>query len=273
MKKFKILLILTLILYVLAGCKNNNSNSLKGSVTINGSTSMEKLSNSLSEIFMEKHPDILVTSQFTGSSAGIEAVANNIVDIGNSSRELKKDELEKGVVENIVALDAIAVITHPNNPVSNLTKEQLKGIYNRTIKNWKELGGEDMGIVVIGRESGSGTRSTFENFIDLKDKAKYSQEIDSTGAVVGKVENTKGSIGYVSLDVLHNSKAKILKIDGFEPTEENVKNDNYMLYRPFIMATKGDISMQKPEIQEVFNFLKSEEGKSLITKIGLINVD
>ncbi len=283
MKKiFKFLLTTTLIATILVGCGNSDSSEnsgndqdtgLKGTITMNGSTSMEKLSNSLAEVFMQKYPDVLVTAQFTGSSSGIEAVANKIVDIGNSSRALKQSEIDNGVVENIVALDGIAIITHSSNPVSDLTLDQLRGIYDGTIKNWNEVGGDDMGIVVIGREAGSGTRAAFEEIMDLKDKAVYSQDIDSTGAVVGKVEVAPGSIGYVSLDVIHNSAAKPLKIDGAEPTAENIKSGQYVLSRPFVMATNGAISEQKPEVQELFNFLNSEEGKELIEKVGLVSLD
>ncbi|WP_317368149.1 phosphate ABC transporter substrate-binding protein [uncultured Tyzzerella sp.] len=280
-KLLKFLLTSTLIMSTLVGCggtgtgteSENGDTTLSGSITMNGSTSMEKLSNSLAEVFMQKYPNVTVTAQFTGSSAGIEAVANKTVDIGNSSRKLKQEELDKGIIENVVALDGIAIITHPENTVSDLTLDQLKGIYDGTIKNWSEVGGEDMGIVVIGREAGSGTRGAFEEILDLKDKAVYSQEIDSTGAVVGKVESAPGTIGYVSLDVIHNSKAKALKIDGAEPTADTIKSGQYMLSRPFVMATNGEISAQKPEVQELFNFLKSEEGKQLIEKVGLVNVD
>ena len=278
-KLLKFLLTSTLIMSTLVGCggtgteSENGDTALSGSITMNGSTSMEKLSNSLAEVFMQKYPNVTVTAQFTGSSAGIEAVANKTVDIGNSSRKLKQEELDKGIIENVVALDGIAIITHPENTVSDLTLDQLKGIYDGTIKNWSEVGGEDMGIVVIGREAGSGTRGAFEEILDLKDKAVYSQEIDSTGAVVGKVESAPGTIGYVSLDVIHNSKAKALKIDGAEPTADTIKSGQYMLSRPFVMATNGEISAQKPEVQELFNFLKSEEGKQLIEKVGLVNVD
>ena len=240
---------------------------------MNGSTSMEKLSNSLAEVFMQKYPNVIITPQFTGSSAGIEAVANGTVDIGNSSRALKEEEKSKGIVENIVALDGIGIIVDAQNTVEDLTIQQLKDIYNGTITNWSQVGGQDMGIVVIGREAGSGTRGAFEEIIDLKDQCKYSQEIDSTGAVVGKVESTPGAIGYVSLDVLHNSTAKPLKIDGIEPNAENIASGSYTLSRPFVMATKGEISEQRPEVQEVFNFLSSEEGKDLIEKVGLINVE
>lgn len=283
MKKIlKFLLTSTLIITTLVGCgssgagDNNTSNGnsqLSGSITMNGSTSMEKLSNSLAEVFMQKYPNVTVTAQFTGSSAGVEAVANKTVDIGNSSRNLKQEELDKGIIENIVALDGIAIITHPESTVSDLTLDQLKGIYNGTIKNWSEVGGEDMGIVVIGRESGSGTRGAFEEILELKDQCVYSQEIDSTGAVVGKVESTPGSIGYVSLDVIENSSAKVLNIDGSEPTSETIKSGEYKLSRPFVMATNGQISEQKPEVQELFNFLSSEEGKQLIEKVGLVSLD
>ncbi len=283
MKKFlKTLLISTFIIGTLAGCGSssstdvNSSNvdtSIQGTITMNGSTSMEKLSNSLAEVFMQKYPNVIITPQFTGSSAGIEAVANGTVDIGNSSRALKEEEKSKGIVENIVALDGIGIIVDAQNTVEDLTIQQLKDIYNGTITNWSQVGGQDMGIVVIGREAGSGTRGAFEEIIDLKDQCKYSQEIDSTGAVVGKVESTPGAIGYVSLDVLHNSTAKPLKIDGIEPNAENIASGSYTLSRPFVMATKGEISEQRPEVQEVFNFLSSEEGKDLIEKVGLINVE
>ncbi|MBS5794804.1 MAG: phosphate ABC transporter substrate-binding protein [Clostridiales bacterium] len=284
MKKiFKFLLTSTLVITTLVGCGSNSgagdnntsdgNSQLSGSITMNGSTSMEKLSNSLAEVFMQKYPNVTVTAQFTGSSAGVEAVANKTVDIGNSSRNLKQEELDKGIVENIVALDGIAIITHPESTVSSLTLDQLKGIYNGTIKNWSEVGGEDMGIVVIGRESGSGTRGAFEEILELKDQCVYSQEIDSTGAVVGKVESTPGSIGYVSLDVIENSSAKVLNIDDSEPTSETIKSGEYKLSRPFVMATNGQISEQKPEVQELFNFLSSEEGKQLIEKVGLVSLD
>ena len=288
----KFLLVSTLIIATLVGCGSTSSTGdsstsvdnsttsssdinqdISGSITMNGSTSMEKLANSLAEVFMQKYPNVMVTPQFTGSGAGIEAVANGTVDIGNSSRALKEEEISKGIIENVVALDGIAIITHQENSVSDLTTDQLKNIYNGTINNWSEVGGEDMGIVVIGREAGSGTRGAFEEILELEDKCKYSQEIDSTGAVVGKVETIPGSIGYVSLDVIENSSAKVLGIDGIEANLENIKAGTYTLSRPFVMATKGEISEQRPEVQELFNFLKSDEGKEIIQKVGLVTVD
>ena len=156
---------------------------LSGSISMVGSTSMEKLANALSEAFMEEYPDVTVTAEFVGSGAGIEAVTNGTADIGNSSRSLKDEEKAAGVAENIVAIDGIAVCVDPANEVADLTKEQLTNIYNGTVTNWKEVGGADEPIIVIGREAGSGTRGAFEELVDLKDACKYANELDSTGAV------------------------------------------------------------------------------------------
>ena len=195
---------------------------LSGSISMVGSTSMEKFANALSETFMEKYPKVTVTAEFVGSGAGVEAVANGSADIGNASRNLKDEEKAKGVVENIVAIDGIAVVVDPANTVEDLTKDQLAGIYDGTVTNWKDVGGSDAPIVVVGRESGSGTRTAFEELLKLEDKCKYANELDSTGAVMAKVASTPGAIGYVSLDVLDDT-VKALKLDGSEPTEENIK--------------------------------------------------
>lgn len=160
---------------------------LSGSISMVGSTSMEKLANALSEAFMEEYPDVTVTAEFVGSGAGIEAVTNGTADIGNSSRSLKDEEKAAGVVENVVAIDGIAVCVDPANEVADLTKEQLTNIYNGTVTNWKEVGGADEPIIVIGREAGSGTRGAFEELVDLVDGCKYANELDSTGAVIAKV--------------------------------------------------------------------------------------
>lgn len=241
-----------------------------GTVTMNGSTSMEKLANALTEAFMEKYPGITATVEFTGSGSGIEAVANGTVDIGNSSRSLKDEEKAKGLIENVVAIDGIAVVVDPANTVENLTKDQLTNIYNGQIKNWSELGGADQQIVVIGREASSGTRGAFEELLGLEDKCQYAQEIDSTGAVMAKVASTPGSIGYVSLDVLDET-VKALKLDDVEPTAENIKAGNYFLSRPFVMATKGEISQQSEAVQTLFDYINSDEGQQIISEVGLIS--
>lgn len=246
--------------------------NLSGSVSMSGSTSMEKLANAVAESFMEKYPNVTVTAEFTGSSAGIESVLAGSVDIGNSSRNLKDDEKSAGAAENIVAIDGIAVVADPANKVEDLTKDQLVSIYTGETKNWSEVGGDDQAIVVVGREAGSGTRGAFEELLDIADACVYANELDSTGAVMAKVASTTGAIGYVSLDVVDDS-VKALKLDGVDATEENIKAGNYALSRPFVMATKGEISEQKTEVQALFDYLSSDEGKALIKSVGLITVD
>ena len=245
---------------------------LSGSVTMAGSTSMEKLANALAESFMMKYPGVTVNAEFTGSGAGIEAVAAGSVDIGNASRNLTEEEKANGVAENIVAIDGIAVVTDPANTAEGLTKDQLVQIYTGEINNWSEVGGADQAIVVVGREAGSGTRGAFEEILEVEDKCAYANELDSTGAVMAKVASTPGAIGYVSLDVI-NDTVKTLSIDEVAPSVENIKSGSYLLSRPFVMATKGEISEQNEAVQAIFTYLASEEGKALIESVGLITVD
>ena len=244
---------------------------LSGNLSMVGSTSMEKLANALSEAFMEEYPDVTVTAEFVGSGAGIEAVTNGTADIGNSSRSLKDEEKAAGVVENVVAIDGIAVCVDPANEVADLTKEQLTNIYNGTVTNWKEVGGADEPIIVIGREAGSGTRGAFEELVDLVDGCKYANELDSTGAVIAKVASTPGAIGYASLDALDDS-VKALSLEGVEATAENIKAGNYFLSRPFVMATKGEISEQNDLVQAWFDFVLGDEGQQVASEVGLITV-
>ena len=190
---------------------------LSGTVTLAGSTSMQKLCEAMIESFEEVYPDITVTAEYTGSGAGLESLAAGKTDIGNASRALKDGEKETGAVENVVAIDGIAVITHKDNTVDNLTSEQLTDIYTGKVTNWKDLGGADEAIVVLGREAGSGTRGAFEELLKVDDQCKYAQELDSTGGVLAKVASTPGSIGYVSLDVVDDT-VKALSLDDVAPT-------------------------------------------------------
>lgn len=246
--------------------------AISGTITMAGSTSMEKLANATAESFMAKYPDVTVTAEFTGSSAGVESVLAGSVDIGNSSRNLKDEEKAAGAVENIVAIDGIAVVTDKGNTVTGLEKQQLIDIYTGKIKNWSEVGGADQAIVVIGREAGSGTRGAFEEILEVVDGCAYASELDSTGAVMAKVASTPGAIGYVSLDVVDDTVIA-LALDGVEATAENIKAGNYFLSRPFVMATKGEISEQSEAVQALFDYLASDEGKELIASVGLITVD
>ena len=241
-----------------AKAENAPSADLSGTISMVGSTSMEKFANALSESFMEKHPGVTVTAEFVGSGAGVEAVSNGTADIG--------------VAENIVAIDGIAVVVDAANTVEDLTKQQLSDIYEGKITNWKDAGGNDAPIVVVGRESGSGTRSAFEELLELEDVCKYSNELDSTGAVMAKVASTPGAIGYVSLDVLDDT-VKAVKLEGAEPTEENIKAGSYFLSRPFVMATKGEISEQNDLVKALFDYIYSEEGAEIVKSVGLIAVD
>jgi len=242
---------------------------LSGTVTLAGSTSMQKLCEAMIESFEEAYPDITVTAEYTGSGAGLEALAGGKTDIGNSSRALKDSEKESGAVENVVAIDGIAVITHNSNTVSDLTSEQLTDIYTGKITNWKDLGGADEAIVVLGREAGSGTRGAFEELLDVADQCAYAQELDTTGGVLAKVAATPGSIGYVSLDVVDDT-VKALSLDGVEPTEANIVAGSYKLSRPFVMATLGTIDEQNDLVKTWFSYVQSDEGKAVITAMGLI---
>ncbi|MDK2808197.1 MAG: phosphate transport system substrate-binding protein [Clostridiales bacterium] len=246
--------------------------ALSGSITMAGSTSMEKLATALSEAFMKENSGVTVNAEFIGSSAGIESLIAGNVQIGNASRELKDDEISAGAVPNVVAIDGIAVITDTSNKVTALTTEDLTKIYKGEVTNWKDLGGDNMPIVVVGREAGSGTRGAFEELLGIEDQCAYANELDSTGAVMAKVASTKGSIGYVSLDILDDT-VTAMSLDGVAPSEDTIKAGDYSLSRPFIMATMGEISAQTPEVQALFDYLKSDAGKELIKSVGLIIPD
>lgn len=249
------------------GCGSSADNG--GSISLAGSTSMEKLCEAMSESFMAENPDITVTVEYTGSGAGLESLAADSVDIGNASRALKAEEADQGLVENVVALDGIAVITDKENTVADISSEDLAKVYTGEITNWKDLGGEDEKIVLIGREAGSGTRDAFEELMEIADNCKYSQELDSTGAVLAKVASTPGAIGYVSLDVVDDSVIA-LKLNGVDATEEEILAGNYALQRPFVMATKGSIDEQNDLVKAWFEYISSDAGKEVIKSVGLI---
>ena len=279
MKKFGALLLACVLSFSLVGCGNNDGGSdaaasgsgdVSGTVALNGSTSMEKLVNGLKEGIVETYPNLQLEPQFTGSSAGVEAVTNGTADIGDVSRALTDEEKAGGLVENIVALDGIAVVTDTANTATNLTTQQLKDIYTGKITNWSEVGGADQKIVVIGRESGSGTRDAFEEILDIADQCQLAQTLNETGAVAAAVQSTPGAIGYISLDAL-NDKVKALQLDGVAPSEETVKDGSYTLQRPFVMATKGEISEQSAQVQAVFEFINSDAGQEVISSVGLVS--
>lgn len=275
MKKALVILAgLFVIVSSFVACGNDSSNgdagaNLSGTITLNGSTSMNKLASALKEGYMAAHQGVTVNVEFTGSGTGIQAAIDGTADIGNSSRALKDEEKNAGLVENIVAIDGIAIILNKDVTVADVTSEQLAKIYKGEIKNWKELGGKDAPIVVIGRESGSGTRGAFEELLEVEDMCAYAQEIDSTGGVLSTVANTPGAIGYISLDVIDDT-VSVMAIDGVVASEENIVAGDYMLSRPFVMATKGEISAQNELVQSFFAYVESEEGQAIIKQVGLI---
>jgi phosphate transport system substrate-binding protein len=252
------------------GSTSSSGESLSGKVSLNGSTSMEKYVTALGEGFKEKYPDMTVETQFTGSSAGLQALIDGQCDIADSSRSLTPAEKKKGLVENVVAIDGIAISLNKKNKVNNVTSKQLADIYTGKITNWKQLGGADEKIVVIGRESASGTRAAFEELLKVENKCKYAQELDNTGAVVAKCASTTGAIGYVSLDAVDNT-IKTAKLNGVDATESNIKAGTYKLSRPFVMATKGAISKQNKKVQAIFKYVDSDEGQKILKKVGLIS--
>ena len=271
MKKFGIVIVVLAVCFAMIGLSASADVETQ-KISLNGSTSMEKMVNAIKDGVVYDYPELSLEPQFTGSSAGIEAVINGKSNIGNSSRELKESELEQGLVSNVVAIDAIAIVTDTDNKTDNLTKEQLIDIYTGKIRNWKEVGGDDLPIVVIGREAGSGTRSAFEEILGLEEKCEYANEVNESGPIVAKVRSIPGAIGYVSLDVVDDS-IKTLAIDGVYATDEAIIDGSYSLQRPFVMATKGTIEEQSEQVQNLFKYIYSEDGLKIIESVGLIPVD
>lgn len=280
MKKIiTIVTVLMLIAGALAGCGTNSqpdvksveSGGTKGSQTVatDGSTSMEKVIGFLSEAYMEEHGDIKVTYNPTGSSSGIQAVAEGRCDIGLASRDLKEEE-SADLQGTVVAIDGIGIIVNPGNPVTGLTVEQIGKIYSGEIANWKEVGGNDAPVVCIGREAASGTRDGFEEVTGTKDKCKYSQELTSTGDVVQTVSGNPNAIGYASV-ASANDTVKMVSVEGVEPTTKSIQDGEYKIQRNFVLVTKKDTPLSKAA-QEFFDFATSPQADSLITEAGAVPV-
>ena len=248
----------------------DSGKALSGTVSTNGSTSMEKVIGSLMEEFMAQNKDVTVTYDPTGSGTGIESASNGSCDIGLSSRALK--DTETGLVGTTVALDGIAVIVNANCGVDDLSVEQISKIYTGEITNWSEVGGADLEIACIGRESGSGTRDGFESITDTKDKCVLSQELTSTGAVISAVASSENAIGYASLSAVEGqSGIKALTVNGVACTEETVKDGFYEIQRPFVMVTKEGAELSEAA-QAFFDFATSADAADLIRNAGAVPV-
>ena len=244
---------------------------LTGTVSTDGSTSMEKVIGALGESFMEANKGVTFTYNPTGSGSGITAVSEGRCDIGLSSRALKDDEKAGGLKETILALDGIAIIVNPANPVNDLDIETIGKIYKGEITNWKEVGGNDAEIVLIGREAGSGTRDGFETITDTKDACKYRQELTSTGDVITTVANNPDAIGYASLAALKDS-VKALTVGGVAPTEDTVKDGSYVVQRPFVLVTREGTELSKAA-QEFFDYAVSSDAAGIISAAGAVAVN
>ena len=272
-------------LALLAGCGNqtdnnssNNDNggdasdtpaaSVSGTVSTDGSTSMEKVIGALSESYMAANKDVTVNYNPTGSGAGITAVQEGTCDIGLSSRALKDEEKAAGLKETVLAYDGIAIIVHPDNPVSDLSIEQIAKLYTGEITNWKDVGGSDAEVVLIGREAASGTRDGFDSITGTKDKCQYRQELTSTGDVITAVSQNPDAIGYASLAAIKDS-VKALSVDGVTPSEATVKDGSYPVQRPFVLVTVEGKTLSAAA-QSFFDYATSADAADIIAKAGAV---
>lgn len=262
-------------LSLFAGCgqkANDNGTTAGGTVATDGSTSMEKVIGALGESFMEANKGTTFTYNPTGSGSGIQAVSEGRCDIGLSSRALKDDEKASGLKETIVALDGIAIIVNPQNPVKDLSLEQIAKIYTGEITNWKDVGGEDAEIVLIGREAGSGTRDGFESITKTKDACKLDQELTSTGGVIEAVAGNPNAIGYASLSAVEGkTTVKAVTVGGVACTEATVLDGSYQIQRPFVLVTKSGATLS-PAAQAFFDFATSTAAADLIKNAGAVPV-
>ena len=281
MKKF-IALALTLVMALsLVACGNSNSDNsgdnaadnnggdtaaITGTVSTDGSTSMEKVIGALSESFMAANGGVTVNYNPTGS--GITAVQEGTCDIGLSSRALKDEEKAAGLKETVLAYDGIAIIVHPDNPVSDLTLEQIAKLYTGEITNWKDVGGNDAEVVLIGREAASGTRDGFESITGTKDACQYRQELTSTGDVITAVSQNPDAIGYASLASVKDT-VKALNVGGVTPSEATVKDGSYLVQRPFVLVTVEGKALS-PAAQAFFDYALSADAASIISAAGAV---
>ena len=244
----------------------SSASGLNGTVATGGSTSMEKVMSALQEAYAEKEPDVTVTYDPTGSGAGITGATDKTLDIGLSSRKLKDGET--GVTATAIALDGIAIIVNNANPVQDLTIDQIAKIATGEVTNWKDVGGEDAPIVLIGREAGSGTRDGFESIVGVTDKCQYAQELTSTGAVITGVAANNGAIGYASLSALKDT-VKAVTVEGVACTEETVLDGTYKIQRPFNFVTNDSVT-PSDAVQSFIDFATSAEAADLIRAAGAV---
>ena len=282
MKKFIAMLMAGAMAFSLAACGNQSAENtqsgsdktegseLFGTMMSLGSISMSKIKGNLSEQFSTDNSGVTVSVEGGGSSAGVEAAANGTADLGLASRALKDEEKEQGLVENIVALDGIAIIVNADNAVADLSVEQIAKIFTGEITDWSEVGGEAGDIAVIGREAGSGTRDGFESITETADSCKLDQELTSTGAVIEAVRGNAAAIGYASLsEVEGQDGVSAITVDGVECSESTILDGTYKIQRPFVIVTKEGAEMSA-QTEAFFDWAMSTDAADLIRQAGAV---
>ena len=276
MKKIiSLMVVAVLLVAALTGCGTTNTDTPKdngqvsGTVSTDGSTSMEKVIGFLSEAYMEENSAVKVTYNPTGSGSGIKAVQAGSCDIGLASRDLKPEEATE-LKGTVVAIDGIAMIVNKENPVKDLTIEQIAALYKGEITNWSEVGGADAPVVLIGREAASGTRDGFESITDTEDACKYNQELTSTGDVVQTVSSNPNAIGYASLASVKDS-VKLISVEGVTPSTKTIQDGSYKIQRNFVMVTKKNAELS-PAAKSFFEFATSSAADEWIIEAGAVPV-
>ncbi len=285
--KLKAYAVLTLLVIGLVfmgiGCTGNESgegSSPVQDIFLKGSDTVLPLAQAEAEDFMIAYPEKSVTVTGGGSGVGIAALIDGEVDIAMASREMKEDEIQSaetnGInpVEHTIAIDGISVIVNPENPVSELTFDQLRGIYNGSISNWKDVGGEDRPIAVISRDSSSGTYEYFKEDVLLGDEYRPDALTQpATGGIVSEVSQNQGAIGYIGVAYLDES-VKALSLDngnGSEyPSSENIISGAYPLSRPLYFYTNGEPSGLT---KEFIDYVMSEDGQNLVLEVGYFPIN
>ena len=265
-KMLACMMVATTLVMAATGCSQKEA----GTVSTDGSTSMEKVIGALGEAFEGQNSGVTFTYNPTGSGSGIQAVKEGRCDIGLSSRDLKDEEIADGLKATVLAYDGIAVIVNPENPVVDLDMDSISKIYTGEITNWKDVGGKDAEIVLIGREAGSGTRDGFESITKTEDACQYRQELTSTGDVITAVSQNPAAIGYASLASV-NEQVQTVRVNGVEPTEDSIKDGSYVIQRPFILVTKEDTPLSDTA-QKFFDFATSVEAAQFISAAGAVSV-
>lgn len=287
-KTLAIVLSLVLCIGLLAACGSEDSKpstaptsepstaptaavEVSGNVNANGSTSMKDVINALTEGFAEVQPDVAINYTGSGSGAGIEGVLAGTCDLGLSSRALTDEEKAEGAVENIIALDGVAIVVNPENTVTELTTEQIAKIFTGEITNWSELGGADAEIAVFGRENGSGTRTAFEEIVGVVDTCKYTNEYSSTGDVIGNVAQNPNAIGYASLSAVDDTVSAV-SVNGVAPSEATVKDGTYEIQRPFVIVTVEGTELS-PAAQAFLDYAMSADVADIIAAAGAVSAN